>query len=230
MGERILTSEIQSLERSATVELFTLDATRMGGNVLHFHSGVNNNGRPIVWQGVTYQPLPIESDGYDISSQGSLPTPKIRLANVQGLFSALAMELDNLIGARLIRHRTFGRFLDAVNFPSGNPEADPTQHHPDELWFIDRKVSETRFLIEWEFASAFDLMGVQLPYGQIMKYACRWRYRSAECGWTGGYFDEDDKPTSDNAKDRCAKRISSCECRFGDDAELPYGGYPGAQQ
>lgn len=231
MSNIIPTKEIQSLERSALIELFILDSTNIGGDISHFHSGTNNNGQPIVWQGVTYQPLPIESEGFDISAQGTLPTPKIRVANIQGLFSALSLELGDLVGSKIIRKRTFGRYLDAVNFKGGvNPEADPTQGYPDQLWFVNRKVSEDRYVIEWELSSAFDLMGVKLPFGQIIKNSCRWRYRSAECGWGGGFFTKDDKPTSDPNMDRCGKRIASCECRFGQDQPLPYGGFAGAQE
>lgn len=99
--------------------------------------------------------MPIEASDFDVSSQGTLPTPKLILANVSGLFSSLAAELDNLIGCKVIRKRTFGRFLDEVNFLM-EIEADPTQHLPDQIWFIDRKVNESRVSIEWELASAFD--------------------------------------------------------------------------
>lgn len=230
MSKTIFTKEIQALERSALVELFELNMEHRGGDVIRFHSGVNNLGQPIVWQGLTYEPMPIEAEGFDVSAQGTLPRPKVRIANVQGLLSALSMELEDLIGAKLIRRRTFGRFLDSVNFPGGNPEADPTQHFADQLWFVDRKTTETKYMIEWELASAFDLMGVQLPFGQITKNVCRWRYRSAECGWTGGFYTKDDLPTSDPNLDQCGKRVSSCECRFGDEVALPFGGFPGAQE
>lgn len=231
MADRIFVRELQSLTPSALIELYVLDATRIGGGITYFHSGTNNNGQPIVWQGQTYQPLPIESEGFDISSQGTLPTPKIRAANVQGMFSALSMELENLIGCKLIRKRTFGRFLDAVNFKGGvNPEADPNQHFPDQLWFVDRKTREDKYVVEWELASAFDLTGVQLPFGQMLKNSCRWRYRSPECGWTGGYFTKKDQPTNDPNLDACGKRLSSCECRFGLNVNLPYGAYPGLQE
>lgn len=230
MSHKIPTKEIQSLERSALVELFVVDSTRLGGGISYFHAGVNNNGQPIVWQGIKYEPMPIESEGFDISSQGALPTPKLRAANVQGLFSAMSQELGNLVGAKLIRKRTFGRYLDAVNFKGGNPEADPTHHFPDQIWYIDRPLRENKYMIEWQLASAFDLMGVQLPFGQIIKNSCRWRYRSAECGWSGGFYTKDDKPTDDPNLDACGKRLGSCGCRFGEDNPLPFGGYPGAQQ
>src|SRR5260364_95548 len=51
-------------------------------------------------------------------------------------------------GCRLIRKRTFARFLDAVNFPEGNPEADPNQHFSDEIWCVDRKAAENAVYLE----------------------------------------------------------------------------------
>ncbi|EHU3242100.1 phage minor tail protein L [Acinetobacter baumannii] len=230
MGEKNAVAEIQSLSPTAEVELFVIDTTKFGGDVIRFCSGVNAFHQPIYWQGERYDPLPIEASDFDVSSQGTLPTPKLILANVSGLFSSLAAELDNLIGCKVIRKRTFGRFLDEVNFPNGNPEADPTQHLPDQIWFIDRKVNESRVSIEWELASAFDFQGVQLPFGQVTKNACRWQYRSPDCGWTGGYFSKDDKPTDDPNLDACGKRVSSCTCRFGENAVLPYGAFPGVQR
>ncbi len=85
---------------------------------------------------------------------------------------------------------TLARFLDAVNFKDGNPTADPNQHFPDEMWFIEQKTLETHQVVEFELSSVFDLMGVQLPYRQIIKNTCPWKYRGPECGYTGPYFDK----------------------------------------
>jgi lambda family phage minor tail protein L len=41
------------------------------------------------------------------------------------------------------------------------------------------------------------------------------------------YFDANDQGVSTEAADVCGKRLSSCKARFGQTAELPYGGYPG---
>ncbi|HFF4526214.1 TPA: phage minor tail protein L, partial [Acinetobacter baumannii] len=30
--------------------------------------------------------------------------------------------------------------------------------------------------------------------------------------------------------DACGKRVSSCTCRFGENAVLPYGAFPGVQR
>lgn len=227
MGEKILTAEIQSLSPSAMVEMFILDSRHIvGGSLDYFHSGTNGYSLPLVWQGKTYQPLPIEAEGFDISAQGQLPRPQIRIANINGLMSATVMQLDDLLGSKLTRKRTFARYLDAVNFPSGNPTASATSYLPDQEWIISQKTLETRQVIEFEMCSAFDFNGVVLPRRQVIQNTCSWAYRGAECGYTGGYFDEKDQPTT-AAKDTCQKRLASCKARQGNTATLTFGGFPG---
>lgn len=220
-------SEIQSLSPTAQIELFVLDSTMLeGGTITRFHSGISQTKSPIVWQGKQYLPLPVESEGFDLDGQGNLPRPKIRVANIQGLFSAMVTQNEDLIGCRLTRKRTFARYLDAVNFPSGNPYANPDQYLPDEVWFIDQKTSEDRFMIEWELASAFDLQGVRIPVRQVIQNYCPWKYRDSNCGWTGAFYDRDNNRTGDGAKDFCAKTLEACKVRFGNDP-MPFGGFPG---
>jgi len=56
---------------------------------------------------------------------------------------------------------------------------------------------------------------------------CPWRYRSSECGYTGtAYFNANDQSVTTLEQDVCGKRLSSCKLRFGEFAELPYGGFP----
>jgi lambda family phage minor tail protein L len=118
---------------------------------------------------------------------------------------------------------------------SWNVTADPNQHYPDDVWFIDQKMSETRYVIEWELASAFDLIGVMLPSRQVHQNSCPWRYAGAECGYNpnaGGakLFNAVDVQVYTLAADVCGKRLTSCEARFGTTTTLPYGGFPGAMQ
>lgn len=227
-----IATEIQSLASSAPVELFVLDTTNLqGGTLMHFHAGTNRLSQPVLWQGQSYTPLPIEAEGFDKTIKGTLPRPKLRIANLNGMFSSEVREHDDLVGCKVTRKKTYARYLDAINFPGGiNPDADPNQYLPDELWFIDRKVSENRYMIEWELASAFDLNGVQLPNRQVIQNACSWRYRGPECGYTGPYYDKDDKPTVFAAADTCPKRLSSCKVRQGEYSILTFGGYPGAKR
>lgn len=222
-------SEIQSLSPSALIELFEIDMTNLeGGDVLRFHAGTNKLQQPVVWQGIEYTPLPIEAEGFDLSSKGTLPRPKVRIANVDGLLSAEVRKNDDLVGCKVTRRRTLAKYLDAVNFPDGNPSADPSQSLPDDVWFVERKVNENRYIIEWELASAFDLQGVMLPFRQVIQNTCMWEYRGPECRYDGVLcYDKNDQLT-DPKNDFCAKRMSSCEVRHGVGAILPYGGFPGA--
>jgi lambda family phage minor tail protein L len=235
----LIQGDIQAIASNALIELYMLDVSVLTGiaaNYMYFHAGTNKLSTPVVWQGHTYIALPIETEGFSSGSTGSLPRPKIRLANADGAFSATLTRFDDLIGAKVTRKRTFVKYLDAVNFPNGvNATADPNQHYPDDTWFIDQKLSETRYIIEWELASAFDLIGVMLPSRQVHQNSCPWKYTGAECGYNpnaGGakLFNAVDGQVYILANDVCGKRLTSCEARFGTSAVLPYGGYPGAMQ
>tara|TARA_A100001515_G_scaffold28022_1_gene21623 strand:+ start:19 stop:1008 length:990 start_codon:yes stop_codon:yes gene_type:complete len=45
--------------------------------------------------------------------------------------------------------------------PFGTP--DPTAEFPREIYFLDRKISENRDIVQWEAISALDLVNVKLP-------------------------------------------------------------------
>lgn len=167
-------ADIQSLSPSALIELFELDMSNTtSGGKLFFHAGTNELMEPVVWQGVSYEPWPIKASGFDKTGQGTLPRPKIQVSNFAGTVSAEVQANDDLVGCRIIRKMTLARFLDAANFKDGNPTADPNQHFPDEMWFIEQKTLETHEVVEFELSSVFDLMGVQLPYRQIIKTPAR---------------------------------------------------------
>jgi lambda family phage minor tail protein L len=54
---------------------------------------------------------------------------------------------NNLNGAKVTRIQTLTKYLDSVNFIDGNPDADPTQELPREVWLVDRKSTESRELL-----------------------------------------------------------------------------------
>lgn len=224
-----ITSEIQKLEPSAVIELFVLDATTLGGDVYRFHAGTNQLNTDIIWQGETYARFPVKVSGFEINGQGSLPRPKMQVANTLSVITALLLELEDLIGSVVYRKRTLRKYLDAANFTGGNPTADPDAAFVDDKYFIDRKSTENRDIVEFELAASLDLAGVALPRRQIIQNLCVWAYRGAECGYADTrYFLADDTETTDENQDKCGKRLSSCKARFGSGADLPFGGFPGA--
>lgn len=224
-------SDIQKLEPGKVVELYVLDTTAIGGQINRFFDGSNELKNSLVWQANTYQPFPIKASGFKQTSKGKIPHPKVRVANVDGLVGAEIALYQDLLGAIFTRKRTFVKYLDAVNFPGGvNPTADPNVHYTDEIYSVKRKVHEDPIWVDFELAPPWDVRGYQLPGRQVIANICTWGYRSAECSYTGGAVAKlDDTSTSDPNEDRCGKRLESCKLRFGDFAELPYGGFPGAQ-
>ena len=236
-----LSETYQSFSPSAILEFVTLDLRVEPWNdaMYYFHNGTNEYNADVVWQGQAYSAFPIYLDGFESSTQGAIPRPTLKVANISGLISTLLNQGGlpgqggiDLVGAKITRRRTFAKYLDKENFRFGNPTADPNVYFPDDVYYINRKSSENRIFVEFELSSALDLDNVHLPRRQIIQNTCQWGYKSAECSWipnpsTGPFFDGDDQPTN-AAGDTCGKRLESCELRFGTAANLPYGAFPGA--
>jgi lambda family phage minor tail protein L len=234
-----ITSQWQRLEPDAVIELFDLDMSLIGGPVVHYHGGTNQIFEPVVWQGVTYYPFPVQASGFEYSGQGQLPRPRLTVANTTGAISALVLTYGDLIGCKVTRRRTFQQYLDAVNFPNGNAGADPTAEFPQDIFYIEQRTSETRDAVEFQLSAAFDFQGLKLPRRYVIQNTCQWQYRifqlstdsfnynNVECPYTGTqYFDSSDNPTT-MQNDVCGKRLTSCQARFGVNNTLPYGAFPG---
>jgi hypothetical protein len=104
---------------------------------------------------------------------------------------------------------------ETLGLEAENPTADPTAEFPREIYYVDRKIIETRDVIEFELAAVFDLIGVRAPKRQCVSNVCQWKYRGPECGYTGNaYFNTNNQPVTSLAQDACGKQLSSCELRF----------------
>jgi len=230
-----LFQDIQTLEPGAWVQLFALDARAItgggAGDILRFH-GYTQVG-PIYWQGITYDPWPIEAAGFMLDPEQP-PVPTLSVGNVDGRISALCRAYQDLVGAKLTRLRTLGKYLDVENFGGVNPTANPEQQVPPEIWELERRSGEDNTQVTWELSSPMDFGGAQLPAGQIIANVCRWLtrggYRGPYCGYTGpAVAKADDTPTDDPEQDACGGRLTSCRLRIWPTGELSYGSYPAAQ-
>lgn len=224
-----IAADVQTLTPGAIVELFELDLTPFGGDLLRFHAGTNQLRANVVWQANTYIAFPVQATGFEFNGQGQQTRPKLAAANVAGAITALVLQYEDIVGAKVTRKRTLAKYLDAVNFPGGtNPSADPTAEFPQDIYYVDRKSAENNVVVEFELAPAMDVTGVQLPRRQVVQNVCPWAYKGSECGWAGTtYYDANDASTT-AGNDVCGKRLSSCKVRFGQYAELPFGGFPAA--
>lgn len=220
--------DLSRFDQDALIELYVLDATKLSAGTFYFYSGTNELKEDITWQGQKYMALPVSITGFEFDGT-KFPRPKAQLSNVNGLFSDIVTSYDDLIGCKLIRKRTTARYLDAVNFTEGNPTANPSEHLPDDVYFIVQKTNENRLTIEFELGSALDLAGVYLPRWQIIATVCQHQYRDQMCGYAGGACaDEHDAPTTDINKDKCSHKVSGCKKRYGESGELSFGGFPGS--
>lgn len=95
--------ELQAFNQDQWVELYVLDATTLGAGLFYFHAGVNEFNADIVWQGTTYVALPVQASGFEYNGGGSFPRPKIKLANINGMFSVLIRSYNDLIGCKVTR-------------------------------------------------------------------------------------------------------------------------------
>ena len=160
------------------------------------------------------------------SPSSRISAPTLSMANniggIQGAVSAYCLQFGDFAGAKLKVITTLAKYLDAENFSTGNPTANPSEKR-EQIWFIEQKTSENAQQVTFELSNPVDFEGLKIPTRQISNY-CNWEYRSEECGYIGSaMFTEKDEPTDNPTLDRCNYRTSGCRCR---ENELHFGGFP----
>ncbi len=189
-------TELQKLNPNSIIELFELQlveglhyATGNPSNVptiYRFHSGVNlNSNANIIWQTNTYERLPIEATNFEYSGTGKIPRPKLTMSNLGGITRLgsvirvtdllisvnLTTARNDLLKAQFKRITTTADNLDAENFSGGsNPYGTPSSdENPQEIFEINRKITESRATVEFELTSTQDLEHVKLPLRQVTR-------------------------------------------------------------
>lgn len=226
-----LYSTLSQLNQDTLVELFTIDATNLGGGIHRFTTTPTET--PLVWGGNSYPFYPVETSGWEWNGRGALPTPTLTVSRVNNVFHALTVTYNDLLGAVVTRHRTFRRYLDDGSSP------DTSMYLPFDVYRIERKTQATKLAISWELSAYLDQEGQNIPRRQVLRDTCLHRYRKynavsglfdyskATCPYAGAAcFDRQGNTTTD-PNDSCGKRLSDCKLRFGENAELPTRKFPG---
>ncbi len=244
----MINSDYQKLEPGDTVRLFSVDGTAFGvGEVMRFHShsiphseaeilaaGGDESklaAKSVWWQGQEYKAWPCQIEGIEKSTGGESAQPVLRVANLDASITALCLAYDDMLQAKVSIHDTLAQYLDARNFPGGNPTADASQEKI-QVWYIDAKTSETNEVVEFALSSPMDLQGLMIPTRQLHSL-CTWcirnKYRTGDgCDYAGTrYFDKNNNPVDDPSRDECNGTLTACKLRFGDGNELSFGGFPG---
>ncbi len=183
-----LWSEAFSLEPTSLIHLFEIDVADISfargvighnevsaqtNTVFRFHNNIKLTHSSIFWQGKEFIAAPIQAEGFEITSKGVLPTPKLSISVSEesvpylNILKERISQVGDLVGAKVTRIRTFAKFLDKENFyntttpPGFNP--NPNQEFPRDIFYIDRKSLENKNVIELELASILDVEGIKLP-------------------------------------------------------------------
>lgn len=199
-----LNKQLTSLTPDALLEFYSIDFSHLQPNFEELSDlyGVNvgadsvyrfcpmiNGANPVVWQGYSYQPLPIKMEGFEQKSDGRLPRPTFTIANPEGLFSKIIHSNQDFANSKITRKRTYVRFLDSENFQGGiNPfgSPDPNSHLIDDVYFINRKTEENKQIIQFELVSALELEDAFVPARVVLSGYCNFTYRcSVGCGYKG---------------------------------------------
>lgn len=230
---------IQKLEPGDKVKLVEVDCTEFGGDILRFHNYENpytpaellvfqQQGvdvippKPIIWKGQRYECWPYIMQGVEMDGSGGTPSPSLQVANIDGSISSLCLLLRDLFLAKVTETTTFEQYLD------GGSDADPEMAFT-QTWYISRKSGENEVSVTFQLSSPADLTGQKLPRRQIYSM-CHWAlnngYRGPDCGYTGdAFFTDKGEPTDDPTKDVCGGLCRDCKLRFGEDNQLPFGGF-----
>jgi len=194
-----INKEIHKLTPSTMIELFELDTGSIDGNrlpesqkIIRFHNYVSEAYLPIYFGGVKYSPIPVQFKNNELKGDGtSLPRPRMNIGNADGLVSYYMAQADGLIGASLLRKRTFARFLNGDTWglssnqnPFGTPDSEAVLS--DDIFFIDKVIMENKQVVEFELASALELNKVKIPRRRMFANSCGHEYRnSTGCDYTG---------------------------------------------
>ena len=141
-------NEASKLEPSTLVELYEIDISEIligdklertlqadsgfnvnlkQHNIFRFHNNLTMTSTNIVFQGNTYVAMPVRLlQGYEMNSKGTAATPKLSMSVKDDgipefkILKSLMKDLEDLVGAKVTRIRTFAKFLDASNWNDSN--------------------------------------------------------------------------------------------------------------
>lgn len=164
-------------------------------NDYNLYKIINNPYGAVKWQNNFYYPFPIYAEGFEYTSNGTLPTPKIIISNLSpdlsnnSFYRYIRMQIQSLgdiVGAKFSRIRTFLKYLDGSNFSGGYNPFNPITglyevELPRDIYYIDRKSVENRDVIEYQLNTILDLENLTLPSRTLFAKQCPFQYRGEGC-------------------------------------------------
>lgn len=204
-------AETQKLSPDATIELYVLDVTKLGGAIYRFHNQPVEGSAIITFDGLTYQAMPIEATGFAFNGTEQPSTPTMRISSLGGVLTALIEQYNDLDGAQLTRIRTYRKHLADGTDPDG------TARFSEDIFYVNRKSGQNKNMVEFELGNSLDVDGVQVPRRRLVS-RCQAQFKDGvNCPYVG-------------VETTCLKTVVACQTYFGTDAPLPFLGFPGVER
>lgn len=225
-------SHVQGYALGAPVTLYTIDLTPFDLGIVRIVPATSSRAS-VSFGGEIFAPHPIKTDGWELTTTGSLPRPTFQVANVSNAFTALVEEADDLHGAILTRIRTYDRYLDDGAEPDGN------SHKPLDIYQLAQKTAHDEDVIAWQCSALMDQEDVALPGRIVTRDYCthdvrywdavagEFVYTNATCPYVGAPKDINGLPCAPEDEVFSKRLQTCCKARFGANAELPTRAFPG---
>lgn len=167
---------------------------------------------PVTFRGKEYSPFPITHDVMKQSSEGDLPNLSLTVSNISREIAGTLESYNGLIGqpVKILLVLAVNSYDTAPQFPE----------QAIQEW--DFKI--TKMSVDANAASAtlgdISLYEVHVPKNRISKRYCRFKYRDADCGYTGELTN----------CDKSLEGPMGCKAHGADSSVHParFGGFPGA--
>lgn len=164
---------------SALVILYELEYAT--NSKAYFFAGLNESTSAVQFRETggtarSYTAIPLEADGFEITSDGASPRPELTIGNIGGVLSGAIgnIPLENLVGKRLTRRTTLQKYLVGET-----GDATPPVEYPKTTYIIDQLKDRSILSVTFELAAPFDVAGTTLPKRQVIAGSCPFRYKRA---------------------------------------------------
>lgn len=192
-----IAESLMDLSPTAILDFWTLyyDTVNEPGVGFRFIGSTNGFNGPIIFGGYTYTPIACEVDNISTNSLNRVERPEIRISNEGYQISQLLRRKNDFKNAKLVRVRTFLKFIDDVNFDSGqNPYgiADPNAEISRDTFIVHQKLGENKSFVSLSLSPPYDLANQTTPGRVILGRYCPFQYRGKGCNYCGPPVSKDD--------------------------------------
>jgi lambda family phage minor tail protein L len=189
---------------NAVVDLYQLDLSPLGVNLIRYFHGEKSGA--VTFNGHVYDPISIYTEGFEVTL-GAISEPKVVIGNTSGIVSSFLEQYDNLRAAIVTRLQTKPEYFGLPTNPNhvlGYPQS----------FGVNRPSNVNGIWVTLELQSIFNLQRVQIPGRKFYRDRCDWQFKDGDCGYTGTAFTT------------CPNTLEGCKARFGENNNLPFGGFP----